>query len=121
MLRDLLRKVSYFRQCGEIEIRQVIEQGYRKKLTIGETICREGDPGDSFYIILSGSVEVFVESIDKQVAVRRAGEFIGEMSLLMGTPRTATLRTGGFMMPGKQQGKRRSNAVKSRTLTVPGS
>ena len=93
MLRDLLRKVSYFRQCGEIEIRQVIEQGYRKKLTIGETICREGDPGDSFYIILSGSVEVFVESIDKQVAVRRAGEFIGEMSLLMGTPRTATLRT----------------------------
>ena len=93
MLRDLLRKVSYFRQCGEAELRQVIEKGYRKKLTIGETICREGDPGDSFYIILSGSVEVFVESIDKQVAVRRAGEFIGEMSLLMGTPRTATLRT----------------------------
>ncbi|PSB17837.1 hypothetical protein C7B65_17425 [Phormidesmis priestleyi ULC007] len=93
MLRDLLRKVSYFQQCGEIELRQVIEKGYRKKLPIGETICREGDPGDSFYIILSGSVEVFIESIDKQVAVRRAGEFIGEMSLLMGTPRTATLRT----------------------------
>ena len=93
MLRDLLRKVSYFQQCGEIELRQVIEQGYRKKLTIAETICREGDPGDAFYIILSGSVEVFVESIDKQVAVRRAGEFIGEMSLLMGMPRTATLRT----------------------------
>ena len=34
-----------------------------------------------------------MESIDKQVAVRRAGEFIGEMSLLMGTPRSATLRT----------------------------
>ena len=93
MLRDLLQKVSYFQQCGEVELRQVIEKGYRKKLTIGETICRESDPGDSFYIILSGSVEVFVESISKQVAVRRAGEFIGEMSLLMGTPRTATLRT----------------------------
>ncbi len=93
MLRDLLQKVSYFRQCSEIELRQVIEKGYRKKLAIGETICRESDPGDSFYIILSGSVEVFVESISKQVAIRRAGEFIGEMSLLMGTPRTATLRT----------------------------
>lgn len=93
MLRDLLQKVSYFQQCGEVELRQVIEKGYRKKLTIGETICRESDPGDSFYIILSGSVEVFVESISKQVAVRRSGEFIGEMSLLMGTPRTATLRT----------------------------
>lgn len=93
MLRDLLRKVSYFQQCGDIELRQVIEKGYRKKLASGEIICRENDPGDSFYIILSGSVEVFVESIAKQVAVRRAGEFIGEMSLLMGTPRLATLRT----------------------------
>ena len=93
MLRDLLRKVTYFQQCGDVELRQVIEKGYRKKLASGEIICRENDPGDSFYIILSGSVEVFVESIAKQVAVRRAGEFIGEMSLLMGTPRTATLRT----------------------------
>ncbi len=93
MLRDLLRKVSYFQQCGDIELRQVIEKGYRKKLASGEIICRENDPGDSFYIILSGAVEVFVESITQQVAVRRAGEFIGEMSLLIGTPRTATLRT----------------------------
>ncbi len=93
MLRDLLQKVSYFQQCSEVELRQVIEKGYRKKLAIGETICRESDPGDSFYIILSGSVEVFVESISKQIAIRKAGEFIGEMSLLMGTPRTATLQT----------------------------
>ena len=92
MLRDLLRKVSYFEQCGDIELRQIIEKGYRKKLASGEIICRENDPGDSFYIILSGAVEVFVESIERQVAVRHAGEFIGEMSLLMGTPRTATLR-----------------------------
>lgn len=93
MLRDLLRKVSYFQQCGDVELRQVIEKGYRKKLASGEIICQESEPGDSFYIILSGAVEVFVESIDQQVAVRRAGEFIGEMSLLMGSPRTATLRT----------------------------
>jgi len=93
MLRDLLRKVSYFQQCNAMELRQIIEKGYRKKLGSNEIICRENDPGDSFYIILLGSVEVFVESIDRQVAVRRTGEFIGEMSLLMGTPRTATLRT----------------------------
>ncbi len=93
MLRDLLRKISYFQQCGDVELRQVIEKGYRKQLASGEIICQENDLGDSFYIILSGAVEVFVESINQQVAVRRAGEFIGEMSLLMGTPRTATLRT----------------------------
>nr|MBA3924601.1 mechanosensitive ion channel [Nostocaceae cyanobacterium] len=93
MLRDLLQKVSYFQQCGDVELRKVIEKGYRKKLMSGEIICRENDPGDSFYIILSGAVEVFIESLAQQVAIRKAGEFIGEMSLLMGTPRTATLRT----------------------------
>jgi potassium-dependent mechanosensitive channel len=93
LLRDLLRKVSYFQQCNDVELRQVIEKGYRKKLASGEIICRENDPGDSFYIILSGAVEVVVESISQQVAIRTSGEFIGEMSLLMGSPRTATLRT----------------------------
>ncbi len=93
LLRDLLRKVSYFQRCSDVELRQVIEKGYRKKLATGEVIARENDPGDAFYLILSGAVEVVVESIDRQVAVRRAGEFIGEMSLLLGTPRSATLRT----------------------------
>ena len=93
MLRDLLRKVSYFQQCSDVELRQIIEKGYRKKLGSHEIICRENEPGDAFYIILLGSVDVCVESIDQHIAVRRAGEFIGEMSLLMGTPRTATLRT----------------------------
>ncbi|GAA6614883.1 hypothetical protein NUACC26_006700 [Scytonema sp. NUACC26] len=92
-LRDLLRRVSYFEHLTDIELRHIIEEGYRKTLNADEVICRENDPGDSFYIILSGSVEVFVESIGKQVAIRQPGEFIGEMSLLMGTPRTATLRT----------------------------
>ncbi|MBD1822728.1 mechanosensitive ion channel [Cyanobacteria bacterium FACHB-DQ100] len=92
-LKEMLRKVSYFSTLSDFELRHIIEEGYQKKFAAGETICRENDPGDSFYIILSGSVDVFVESIDKQVAVRMAGEFIGEMSLLMGTPRTATLRT----------------------------
>lgn len=92
-LGELLRKVCYFEQLNDIELRQIIEEGYRKTLEADEIVCRENDPGDSFYIILSGSVEVFVESIGKQVAIRQAGEFIGEMSLLMGTPRTATLRT----------------------------
>jgi potassium efflux system protein len=92
-LRDLLCRVSYFEHLSDIEFRHIIEEGYRKTLKVNEVICRENDPGDSFYIILSGSVEVFIESINKQIVVRQPGEFIGEMSLLMGTPRTATLRT----------------------------
>ncbi|NEO80718.1 mechanosensitive ion channel domain-containing protein [Moorena sp. SIO4G3] len=92
-LRDLLRKVSFFEKCSDSELRHIIQQGYRQMLKAGDIICEENDPGDSFYIILSGLVEVFVESIGKRVATRKPGEFIGEMSLLLGTPRTATLRT----------------------------
>ncbi|NES82081.1 MAG: mechanosensitive ion channel [Moorea sp. SIO1G6] len=91
-LRDLLRKVSYFEKCSDSDLRHIIQQGYRQMLKAGDIICEENDPGDSFYIILSGLVEVFVESIGKRVATRKPGEFIGEMSLLLGTPRTATLR-----------------------------
>ncbi|NEP49242.1 MAG: mechanosensitive ion channel [Moorea sp. SIO3C2] len=91
-LRDLLRKVSFFEKCSDSELRHIIQQGYRQMLKAGDIICEENDPGDSFYIILSGLVEVFVESIGKRVATRKPGEFIGEMSLLLGTPRTATLR-----------------------------
>jgi potassium-dependent mechanosensitive channel len=92
-LHELLRKVSYFSALDDIALRHIIEEGYRQTLTANEVICRENEPGDSFYIILSGSVDVYVDSLDKHVTVREAGEFIGEMSLLMGTPRTATLQT----------------------------
>ncbi|MCA1995188.1 MAG: cyclic nucleotide-binding domain-containing protein, partial [Coleofasciculus sp. S288] len=54
---------------------------------------QENDPGDSFYIILSGSVEVFSQRLKKYIATLHEGEFFGEMSLLLGTPRTATVRT----------------------------
>lgn len=91
-LRDLLRQISYFRNCNIIELRDVIENGYRKIIPRSEIICREGEPGDSFYIILSGSVEVFSEKANKYITTRYPGEFIGEMSPLLGITRTASLR-----------------------------
>ena len=92
-LRDLLRRVSYFENCSNLELRQLIEEGYRQVFPSGEIICRENDPGNSFYIILSGSVEVFSEQTGKYIAQRSVGEFFGEMSLLMGIPRTASIRS----------------------------
>ena len=92
-LSDLLRRVSYFENCSNLELRQLIEDGYRQVISTGEIICRENDPGNSFYIILSGSVEVFSEETGKYIATRSGGEFFGEMSLLMGIPRTASIRS----------------------------
>jgi potassium-dependent mechanosensitive channel len=92
-LRDLLRRVTYFEQCTDLELRQLIEYGYRQLFPIQQVVCRENDPGDSFYIILTGCVEVFSQRTDKYIATLHAGEFFGEMSLLLGAPRSATVRT----------------------------
>lgn len=91
-LRDLLRKTSYFERCTEIELFALIARGYRKYFDIGEVICRENDPSEEFYIILFGAVEVISEKNNQAIATLIAGDFFGEISLLTGTPRTATVR-----------------------------
>lgn len=92
-LRDLLRRVTYFEQCTDLELRQLIEYGYRQLFPGGQIVCQENDLGDSFYIILSGAVEVLSQKTDTYIATLHSGEFFGEMSLLLGTPRTATVKT----------------------------
>lgn len=91
-LRDLLRKISYFERCTEVELFALIARGYRKHYDISEVICQENDPSEEFYIILSGVVEVFSEKNNQSIATLGEGEFFGEISLLTGTPRTATVR-----------------------------
>ena len=92
-LRELLRKVSYFEQCTNAQLRVLIEQGYRQFLPAQRIICRENELGESFYMILTGKVEVVSERLNQVIATLEAGEFFGEISLLTGTPRTATVRT----------------------------
>lgn len=60
----------------------------------GQTICREGEDGHSMYVLLKGSVEVVINSFSDQVqslGCMQEGSFFGEMSLLEGKPRTATI------------------------------
>ncbi|MEG3900085.1 MULTISPECIES: mechanosensitive ion channel domain-containing protein [unclassified Microcoleus] len=91
-LSGLLREVEYFENLTDLELRQLIEVGYRQRLQPQEFLFRENDPGDAFYMILSGSVEVFVEAIDKHLNNLGTGQFFGELSLMLGIPRTASVR-----------------------------
>lgn len=56
-----------------------------------ETIVRQGEAGESMFVVLSGSVRVVLEPSGQQVATIGAGGFFGEMSVLTGEPRTATV------------------------------
>jgi len=56
----------------------------------GERIVRQGDPGESMFVLIDGSARVFVDPDTEVAAIERGGCF-GEMSLLTGDPRTASV------------------------------
>jgi cAMP-dependent protein kinase regulator len=60
----------------------------------GELVVAEGEPGDSLFLVTSGSVKAWIRNREgRYVLVRRLGEgdFFGEISVLTGSPRTATI------------------------------
>jgi small-conductance mechanosensitive channel len=61
----------------------------------GEAIVRQGEPGESMFVIASGSVSIVLEPARNEVARTPAGGYFGEMSLLTGDPRTATVLAVG--------------------------
>ena len=62
----------------------------------GETIFHQGDPGDSLYIIESGSVKIVLPSPEGEegaiIATLGRGDFFGELALLTRQPRSASIR-----------------------------
>lgn len=91
-IKTLLLQVNYFKTLDDLQIRKIIEIGNTKRLKKSEILFREDDPGDAFYIILSGSVEIFTEKLGKTLAILQSGQFFGELALMLGIPRTATVK-----------------------------
>jgi CRP/FNR family cyclic AMP-dependent transcriptional regulator len=87
---------------GEVPIFELMDEDEREALAqmmdcrnfaAGATIFEFGDPGGEIFVLLSGRVEVFVESTDGEkiiLAENERGDVIGELSFLDGGPRTAT-------------------------------
>jgi NTE family protein len=92
-LQDVLSTVPIFSFLGKDEIAAVgslfVESIHQK----GEYICREGEEGSTFHIILDGELEVFVGQDDsaRVVSILKKGDFFGEMVLLQGGRRTASV------------------------------
>ncbi len=57
----------------------------------GEVVVREGEPGASMFLVTDGALEITVGPDRREVAVTETGGFFGEMSLLTGDPRSATV------------------------------
>jgi small-conductance mechanosensitive channel/CRP-like cAMP-binding protein len=92
---SLMEKVEILAPLSEAELSKLVQQVSIQSFAAGETAVRQGEPGDSFYIIKKGRVDVIVEKAEGEavvVATLRPGDFFGEMSLLTGAVRTASIR-----------------------------
>ena len=91
-----MRPVPILQPLNDEELLALAKRVKSKYFGRGEVLVRQGEEGDSFFIIRSGRVAVSVEDARGEqtvVAHLESGDFFGEGSLLTGEPRTATITT----------------------------
>jgi CRP/FNR family cyclic AMP-dependent transcriptional regulator len=89
-----LHRVPLFATLSAGQLAELARVARRHRYSGDQTIFYQGDPGDTFYVILSGQVKVSVTSSEGQEAilvVLDAGEGFGEFALLDDQPRSATI------------------------------
>jgi zinc transporter ZupT len=100
-LRELIRllaKSDLLRHLPPEEVEALLRCVCRRRLAVGEILFRTGDPGDALYVVIRGRVEVLAEAeAEPSRAMRVIAELgeaqaFGEMALLGGGKRTATVR-----------------------------
>jgi CPA1 family monovalent cation:H+ antiporter len=91
---ELLSKVPMFAALDSEQFASMIPHLHLRSFPKGEAIIRQGDKGDSLFMIARGLVSVFREEEGAKVELERlyAGDFFGEAALLHASPRNATVR-----------------------------
>ena len=90
---EKLQEIPMFVPLGEEELEKLAKGSSTRVYAPGEAIVRRGQEGNSMFVIVRGLVKVQIPENDYQKTINklRANDFFGEMSLLTGQPRTATV------------------------------
>lgn len=92
-----LRSLPILGQVDEARLAELAPCFATENYPAGRDIVRQGDPGDKFYILVRGKVEIIrsdgLQQEARRIAILHDGDYFGEITLLTGFPRTATVRT----------------------------
>jgi CRP/FNR family transcriptional regulator, cyclic AMP receptor protein len=86
---ETLRRVPLFDELDEPELQSIAESMNEANVPAGAVVTAEGGPGDGFFVIESGEAEATIEGSSR--ATMTAGDYFGEIALLLGSSRTATV------------------------------
>jgi small-conductance mechanosensitive channel len=89
VLDELLRQVDLFTVLREEERARLRRELVPRRFARGEHVIEQGQEGNTFYLVCSGELSVRVGEVEVSRLTR--GQYFGEMSLLTGEPRTATV------------------------------
>jgi CRP-like cAMP-binding protein len=91
---EVLRSIPLFAKIEPARLKLLAFTSEHLEFAPGETLCRQGEPGDSAYIVLDGRADVVVETRDGPVTVASIGrnDIVGEIAILCDVPRTATVQ-----------------------------
>lgn len=87
--REMLKTIPLFADCDDRQLDFIATQVDEVDFVAGRDLCREGAGGGEFFVILSGTAEVRRQG--KHLRELGPGDFFGEIALLDGGPRTATV------------------------------
>jgi len=102
---ELLRRIPFFKDYSDVEFSNLMKTSTLETFDTGAVIMRQGMPGEKFYVIKEGEVEVAIRSeyedplstppgyLGAVYNIVNSGNWFGERALITGEPRAASIRT----------------------------
>jgi CRP/FNR family transcriptional regulator, cyclic AMP receptor protein len=87
---ELIRKIPLFKHCSKKQLAEIAALADEVDLKEGTELTHEGRVGREFFVIVQGNADVWMGG--QLVNTVRQGDFLGEVALVTGRPRTATVK-----------------------------